>query len=57
MSNRYLIPIGVLCLAAYLLLERYTETPDFALGILVGLSICFNLFGIIRSSPMKKKSV
>lgn len=56
MNNKYLIPIGGICLVAYLLLERYTDTTDFVLGMLVGLSICFSMIGIIRNSPRKKKS-
>lgn len=46
MKHQFLLPIGMLCLACYFILDRYTETPDFILGLFVGLSIALNLVGI-----------
>jgi hypothetical protein len=46
-----LIPIGGLCLASALLIDRFIgpgNLVDFAVGILVGLSIILNLVGLHR---------
>ena len=50
MKNKLTIQIGMLCLVLYFLLDTYTETPDFFLGLLIGLSIASNLVGVFVMS-------
>ncbi len=57
MKNRLIIPIGMLCLALYFILDRYTQTSDFVLGLFVGASIGLNLVGVfMRSKWIRKKT-
>lgn len=46
MKTKLILPIGMLCLALYFILDRYTETADFILGLFLGLSIALNLYGV-----------
>ena len=39
--------IGLLFFAAYCILSRFTEMPDFLQGIMLGTSICFLLVSLI----------
>ncbi len=51
-----LIPVGGICLAAALLIDRFIGpgiTVDFLVGLLTGLSIALNLVGLYR----RRKSV
>jgi len=46
-----LIPVGGICLAAALLIDRFVGSGslvDFLVGILIGLSIILNLLGLYR---------
>ena len=46
-----LIPVGGICLAAALLIDRFIGSGslvDFLVGILIGLSIILNLLGLYR---------
>jgi len=46
-----LIPVGGICLAAALLIDRFIGpgiSVDFLVGILTGLSIALNLVGLYR---------
>lgn len=55
MRNKLFMPIGMLCLAMCFLLERYTQTSDFLLGLLVGLSIGLNLVGAFQKGKWIRK--
>ena len=54
MKKKLFIPIGVFALGLYIVLNRYTETPELILGLLLGLSICFNLFGLLTAPLIKR---
>ena len=46
-----LIPVGGICLAAALLVDRFVGSGnlvDFLVGLLIGLSIILNLVGLYR---------
>jgi len=46
-----LIPVGGICLAAALLVDRFVGSGnlvDFLVGVLIGLSIMLNLVGLYR---------
>ena len=46
-----LIPVGGICLAAALLIDRFVgpgAIVDFVVGLLIGLSIVLNLIGLYR---------
>jgi len=45
LNNKLITTSGALCLALYFILDRYTETPDFVLGIFIGVSIGLSLAG------------
>ena len=52
LKNEWLIPIGCICLAASILLDRFIVGDgiiDFVIGILTGLSIALNLVGLYKS--------
>ncbi|MFW9847286.1 MAG: hypothetical protein ACFFD6_11085 [Candidatus Thorarchaeota archaeon] len=52
MKNEWLIPLGCICLAIALLIDRFlpeNEFLSFLIGILIGLSITLNLIGLYRS--------
>jgi hypothetical protein len=58
MKNEWLIPVGVLCLAAAILSDRFLlmiggTVLDFVVGILVGVSIVLNLAGLYRMRKSK----
>ncbi|TKG95868.1 hypothetical protein EYV94_06140 [Puteibacter caeruleilacunae] len=55
MKRTLFLPIGLLSLGLYFILNRYSAAPDFILGLLVGLSIPLNLAGIFASSKWLKK--
>jgi hypothetical protein len=55
MKNKFMLPLGMLCLASYILLARYTNTEDFILGLLLGLSIALNLVGVYIMIKQLKK--
>jgi len=48
------LKIGILTLVLYIILERFTSTPDFVLGMLIGLSIAYNLLGLLPDSAYNK---
>ena len=51
-KDEWLIPLGVLCLAAALLVDRFIPGEgilDFIIGVLIGLSMTLNLVGLYRS--------
>jgi hypothetical protein len=52
MKDEWLIPVGVVCLAAAILSDRFLmiggTVLDFVVGILVGVSIVLNLVGLYR---------
>ncbi|MFX0055384.1 MAG: hypothetical protein ACFFAX_09870 [Promethearchaeota archaeon] len=51
-KNEWLIPLGGICLAVALLIDRFlpeNEILSFVMGILIGLSITLNLVGLYRS--------
>ncbi len=52
LKNEWLIPIGCICLAASILLDRFIVGEglvDFVIGVLTGSSIVLNLVGLYRS--------
>ena len=52
LKDEWLIPIGSLCLAASILIDRFIIGDgllDFLIGILTGLSIVLNLVGLHKS--------
>jgi len=57
MKDEWLIPVGVLCLAAAILSDRFLTIGgavlDFVVGILVGVSIVLNLVGLYRMRKSK----
>jgi len=57
LKNEWLIPVGVLCLAAAILSDRFLmiggTVLDFVVGILVGVSIVLNLVGLYRMRKSK----
>jgi len=56
MKNKLLIPIGILCLVMYFILDYYTETPEFILGLFVGISIALNLVGVFLLGKWIRKN-
>ena len=48
------LKIGILTLALFIILERFTSTPDFVLGMLIGLSIAYNLLALLPDSAYNK---
>jgi hypothetical protein len=48
------VRIGILALVLNLILGRFTSTPAFVSGVLIGLSFCFNLIGILPESTYNK---
>lgn len=49
--HKYVLPIGLICLALGLIINRFfngSEALDFFSGLLFGLSIVFNLFGLVQ---------
>ncbi|MFX1264168.1 MAG: hypothetical protein ACFFCK_02510 [Promethearchaeota archaeon] len=52
LRDEWLIPIGGICLAIALVIDRFLPEYDilsFLMGILIGLSITLNLVGLYRS--------
>jgi hypothetical protein len=52
LKDEWLIPIGCICLAISILLDRFVVGDgvlDFVIGILTGLAIVLNLVGLYRS--------
>lgn len=50
-KDKYLIPIGVLCLAFAILVDRFLpqdSVTSFLVGVLTGISIVTNLVGLYR---------
>ena len=43
--------IGMLFFVLYSLLNQFTNTPHFILGILIGASICLMIIGSLRETP------
>jgi hypothetical protein len=51
-KDEWLIPIGCICLAASILLDRFVTGDgivDFLIGVLTGISIVLNLVGLYKS--------
>jgi hypothetical protein len=51
MTDDLLIPVGGICLAAAILMDRFVgsgASVDFLVGLLTGLSIVLNLLGLYR---------
>ncbi len=51
LKDEWLIPIGAICLAIALVIDRFlpeTDVLSFLMGILIGLSITLNLVGLYR---------
>jgi hypothetical protein len=51
LKDDLLIPIGGICLAAAILMDRFVgsgASVDFLVGLLTGLSIVLNLLGLYR---------
>jgi uncharacterized membrane protein YjjP (DUF1212 family) len=58
MKNEWLIPVGVLCLAAAILSDRFLlmiggTVLDFVVGILAGVSIVLSFAGLYRMRKSK----
>ncbi len=52
LKDKYLIPIGVLCVAFALLIDRFLpvdSVTSFIVGILIGLSITLNVVGLYKA--------
>lgn len=52
MKNEWLIPLGSICLAVALLMDRFLVGEgilDFLIGLLIGVSVVLNLMGLYRS--------
>lgn len=52
LKDEWLIPIGCICLAASILLDRFVVGDgmvDFLIGVLTGISIVTNLVGLYKS--------
>ncbi len=57
MKSKLFIPIGMLFLASYFILKRYSDCSDFTVGLILGISIGLNLIGVIfMSKRFGKKS-
>lgn len=41
------LSVGILCFAVSLILKRFTVTPEFIIGGLMGVSICFEIIGAL----------
>ena len=51
LKDDLLIPVGGICLAAAILMDRFVgsgASVDFLVGLLTGLSIALNLLGLYR---------
>ncbi|MFX1367861.1 MAG: hypothetical protein ACFFAY_04610 [Promethearchaeota archaeon] len=51
-KDDWLLPLGALCLAVAIGMDRFLvryEIIDFAIGVLIGLSMVLNLIGLHRS--------
>ena len=55
MKKKLIMSTGMLCLALYFILHRFTETPDFILGLLIGLSVGLNLAGVFMIGKWIRK--
>lgn len=56
--HKILLPLGLLCLSASLIISRYlagSPGVDFIAGFLMGLSIVLNLAGLIIISRQRKR--
>ncbi|MCK5239596.1 MAG: hypothetical protein KAR33_08625 [Candidatus Thorarchaeota archaeon] len=52
LKDKYLIPIGMLCVAFALLIDRFLpvdSVTSFLVGILIGLSITLNVVGLYKA--------
>jgi hypothetical protein len=52
LKDEWLIPIGCICLAVSILLDRFVVgdgVVDFVIGLLTGVSIVLNLVGLYKS--------
>ena len=51
-KDEWLLPLGGICLAIALLADRFlmVDVPivDFTVGILTGLSLVLNIFGLVK---------
>jgi len=54
MKNIILFPIGITCFLIYIVLDLYTETHDFIIGLFLGLSIGINLVAVYQAFNQKK---
>lgn len=57
---KYALSIGLTCLAFGLIINRFFNddaTLDFLSGLLFGLSIVFNLFGLIQYRKKQQEQV
>lgn len=41
------LKLGILLQAIYLILNRFLNIPNFVLGLLLGLGLCFIIIGIL----------
>ncbi len=48
------LKIGMVAGGVSILLNRFTSTPDFLLGMLTGISICFTIVGLLSNNKYKK---
>ncbi|MDF1540566.1 MAG: hypothetical protein P1Q69_16840 [Candidatus Thorarchaeota archaeon] len=52
LKEKYLLPLGVLCLAFALLIDRFMPVDwptDFLVGVLSGMSVALNIAGIYKA--------
>ncbi len=51
-KEKYLLPLGVLCLAVALLIDRFmpVDVPtDFLVGVLSGMSVALDIVGLYKA--------
>ncbi len=46
--------LGIVSLAIYLIFKRFLNTPDFILGLLLGLGLCLIVIGILPEKAYSK---
>ena len=47
------LKIGVGIFVAFLLLNRYTETPAVVLGVMLGIALAFEIIGVMPEKAYK----
>ncbi|MHA1908153.1 MAG: hypothetical protein ACW98Y_12715 [Candidatus Thorarchaeota archaeon] len=53
LKDKYLLPIGIMCVAFALMIDRFLpvdSATSFLVGVLSGMSVVLNIVGIYKAS-------